>query len=314
MKRPFALALPAAVLLAAVLLAAPTALAQDKIRIAVVDFDTDALQNGWHYGWSYTNLARAASDGLVSELVKTNKFRMIERAQLDKVLAEQNLGEAGRIDPSTAAKVGKILGVQLVIIGAVTEFGVSDFGGRIPQLGKLKGWTGMGGKVVTGKGALTARVVDTTTAEILGAYEGKGSTRFGQGEFAGIDLGTNYDSGIASKVLAEAVKQLAQDIAGGASKLTPSTERGGIEGKVAKVEGDKVYLNVGGGSGIKVGDRFEIRSVGEQIKDPDSGEVLGGEEETIGEVEVTKVVNDKLSLAKIVSGKGFAAGNRAVMK
>lgn len=288
--------------------------ADEKVRIAVVDFDTEALQGSWRYSWNWTNLARAAADNLASQLVKTGKFRVIERQQLDKVLSEQNLGESGRVDPSTAARIGKILGVQLIVVGAVTEFEIKEQGGRIPQIGKWKWGSGVGATIVTGKCALTARLVDTTTAEILGAYDGKGGHSFGKGEFAGASLGTEWNSGMASKVLAEAVEKLATDIGNKGGGLTPSTPRGGLEGKVAKADGGSVYINLGSASGVKVGDKFEIRRVGEAIQDPDTGEVLGGDEEVIGVIEITKVVNEKLSIGKAASGSGFEAGDRAVMK
>jgi curli biogenesis system outer membrane secretion channel CsgG len=286
----------------------------EKTRIAVVDFNTDAIHGTWRYSWSWHNLARAASDNLTSELVKTGRFRVIERQQLDKVLSEQNLAESGRIDPTTAARIGKILGVQLIVIGAVTEFEVEEKGAHIPQIGKWKWGSGIGGKLVTGKTALTARLVDTTTAEILGAFDGAGAHSFGKGEFAGASLGTEWNSGMASKILADAVKKLAEDISTKSSNVTPSTSRGGLVGKLAKVDGGTVYVNLGSASGLKVGDRFEIRRVGEKVVDPDSGEALGGEEEAVGVVEITKIVNEKLSIGRTVEGRDFKVGDRAVMK
>lgn len=294
--------------------ATSAAVSDQKIRIAVVDFDTEAVHATWHWGWHYSHLARAASDNLTAKLVQSGQFRVIERQQLDQVLQEQNLGAGGRIDPSTAAGIGKILGVQLIVIGSVTEFGISEMGGRIPQIGRWKWGRGVGGKVVTGQAKLTARLIDTTTAEILGAYDGEGKHRFGKGAFAGADFGKKFDSGLASKVLDEAVAQLASGISDSAGNLDPSTVRGGLQGKVAKVDGGNVYLNVGSDVGVKIGDRFEIRSLGEQIKDPDTGEVLGGEETVVGMVEVTKVLGGRLSVAKTVQGGGFMAGDRAVMQ
>ncbi len=291
-----------------------TAAESEKIRVAVVDFDTSAIRGTWRYGWSYHNLERAAADNLATELVKTGRFRVIERQQLDKILAEQNLGDTARVDASTAARIGKVLGVQLVVIGGVSEFGISEKGGKIPQVGKWKWGRGVGGKLVTGKSSLNARLVDTTTAEILGAYEASGSHKFGSAEFAGAKAGTKWDSGMASKVLAEAVEDLARSIAKGANDLSPSTTRGGLEAKIAKVGSGTVYLNIGSASGVKAGDRFEIRAMGEAIIDPDTGESLGGVESDVGVVEITKVINERLSEARVVEGSGFAVGNRALMK
>ncbi len=302
-------------LLLIVLATVPASLAESgKVRIAVVDFNTDAIRHGWRWNWSHQNLARAASDNLATQLVKTGQFRVIERQQLDLVLQEQNLGESGRLDPTTAARIGKILGVQLVVIGSVTEFGMDEKKAKIPQIGRWKWGRGVGGKMVTGHCALTARLVDTTTAEILAVGEANGKHRFGSGEFAGASLGTTYDSGAISKVLAEAVTKLAADLSAGAVGIEASTVRGGVTGKIAKVSGDKVYVNVGGASGVKVGDRFQVTDLGEAIIDPDTGENLGGEETVIGEIEITKILNEKLSIGRVVSGAGFAAGNRVRMK
>lgn len=294
----------------------PPSLAGDegKIRIAVLDFDTEALQYNWHYGWSYSNLAKAAAADLATQLFKTGRFRVIERQRLDAILQEQNLGESGRIDPSTAARIGKILGVQLVVIGAVNEFGIKEMGGRIPQIGRWKWGRGLGGKIVTGTCGLTARLVDTTTAEILAVGEAKSKHKFGKGEFAGANFGTNWDSGMASKVLSNAVEKLAQDIAGGAANVKVSTVRGGITGKIAKVSGSTIYINVGSAYGVKAGDRFKVVGLGEEIIDPDTGEKLGGLESDVGEIEIVKVISEKLAVARPVSGSGFAVGNKVTMK
>ncbi len=287
---------------------------EKKVRVAVIDFDTEALTPSWSYGWHVRNLARAAADAMTTKLVQTGRFRVIERQQLDKILHEQDLADTGRIDPSTAARIGKVLGVQAVIIGSVTEFGISKTGGRIPQIGRWKWGHGIGGKIITGKTTVTARLVDTTTGEILGAYEAHGKYTFGKGEFSGARFGKEFDSAVATKVLNKAVKKIAEKIAEDAGKIHVSTVRGGIVGKVAKVAGDRVYLNVGEVLGVRVGDRFEIRGMGEVIKDPDTGEVLGGEEESRGVVEVIKVLGDRLSVARPVSGSGFQVGDRAVMQ
>ncbi|MDQ7007107.1 MAG: CsgG/HfaB family protein [Acidobacteriota bacterium] len=315
-SRLAALAVPVLVLAAALFSSVSTAVAKDdaRLRVAVIDFDTEALHGSWRYSWHWSNLSKTAAANLAEELFKTGRFRVIERQRLDAVLSEQNLGDSGRIDATTAARIGKILGVQLVVIGSVTEFGIKEQGGRLPQIGKWKWGRGLGGKLVTSSCALTARLVDTTTAEILAVGEAASTHKFAKGEFAGANLGTNWDSGMASKVLAEAVEKLAADIAAGAANVDPSTLRGGLVGKIAKVAGDKIYVNLGSASGVKAGDRFAVTALGEAIIDPDTGENLGGIESEIGEIEIVQVAGAKLSVARPVSGSGFAAGNKISMK
>ena len=304
--------LPLALLLLA--LAPGAVLGDDKVRVAVLDFNTEAVHGTWRWSWSWRDLSTTAADTLTHELVQNGGLTVVERQRLDEVLAEQNLGDSGRVDPSTAAQIGKVLGVQVVVIGSVMEFGLKEQGGKIPQLGKWKFGRGIGAKVVTGRAKLSARLVDTTTAEIIGSYEGDGTHRFGKGEFAGARAGTDWDTGTASKVLAEAVEEIAAGVSEDAGQLDPSTFRGGIEGKIARVDGGKLYLNVGQSHGVRVGDRFAVRSLGEAIIDPDTGEELGREETARGSIEVTQVAGAKLSIAKIVDGEGFAVGDKIQMK
>jgi tetratricopeptide (TPR) repeat protein len=46
----------------------------------------------------------------------------VERAEIQKLLDEQNLGATGRVDPQTAAKVGKLVGARYVITGTFIDF------------------------------------------------------------------------------------------------------------------------------------------------------------------------------------------------
>ncbi len=58
---------------------------------------------------------------------------VIERKALDKILTEQNFSNSNRADPSSAAKIGKLLGVSVIVVGSITQFGrddKKDFGGR----------------------------------------------------------------------------------------------------------------------------------------------------------------------------------------
>ena len=61
------------------------------------------------------------SEMLATALAQTNRFVLVERERLDKVIAEQNLALAGLVDESAAAEVGNLLGAQYVVMGAVTS-------------------------------------------------------------------------------------------------------------------------------------------------------------------------------------------------
>src|SRR5664279_4192405 len=111
-----------------ILLSAPAALAQGKPRVAVLEFKNKAS----HYAWNWYNAGQGAQDMLVTELVKSGKYRVIEREQLAAIMQEKNLSLSGDIDPKTAIQFGKMLGVEYLIAGAVTELGVTDRNASVP--------------------------------------------------------------------------------------------------------------------------------------------------------------------------------------
>ena len=96
----------------------------DKPRIAVLEFKNKADNQWWYHGG-----AEAAQDVFVTELVKSGKFRVIEREQLEALMQEKNLTLSGDVDPKTAIKLGKLIGVNYLLTGAVTEYGNTNVGG-----------------------------------------------------------------------------------------------------------------------------------------------------------------------------------------
>jgi curli biogenesis system outer membrane secretion channel CsgG len=160
MKRFSTLALCAIALLALVLVPVLSAAPKgggDKPRIAVLEFKNKADNQWWYHGG-----AAAAQDVFVTELVKSGKFRVVDREQLEAMMQEKHLTQSGDIDKSTAMKLGKILGLNYLLTGAVTEYGNTDVSGG-------------GGGVSAGKrkfvAALNARLINASTGEVLWADE-----------------------------------------------------------------------------------------------------------------------------------------------
>ncbi|HEX4487941.1 MAG TPA: FlgT C-terminal domain-containing protein, partial [Terriglobales bacterium] len=79
-------------------------------------------------------------------------------------------------------------------------------------------------------------------------------------------------------------------------------------GLVAAVDGGQIVLNVGGKSGVKVGDELNVERVTKEIKDPSTGQVLRRMATQVGVVKVTDV-DDVSSVCTVVSGSGFKTGD-----
>jgi len=81
--------------------------------------------NGGSYGQSkedFDALERGIAGMMISELSQNPAARVVEREQVQRLLDEQNLGAQGRVDPQTAAKVGKLVGARYVILGNFIDF------------------------------------------------------------------------------------------------------------------------------------------------------------------------------------------------
>jgi TolB-like protein len=88
--------------------------------IAVMPFD-----NGGSYGQGkedFDALQKGIAGMLISELALNPSARVVEREDIQKLLDEQNLGQTGRVDPQTAAKVGKLVGARYVVLGTFIDF------------------------------------------------------------------------------------------------------------------------------------------------------------------------------------------------
>ena len=113
-------------------------------RIAVLDFDYGTVQTASAAVFG-TNIdvGKGIVDLLVTDLVKDGTYSIIERKALDKILAEQNFSNSDRADPNSAAKIGKLLGVDAIVEGSITEFGNET---KKTNLGGGGGnWHGFGG-------------------------------------------------------------------------------------------------------------------------------------------------------------------------
>lgn len=84
-----------------------------KHTIAVVEFSD--LKG------SVSNFGRFVSEELITRLYQTRKFKVIERQQLNKIIAEQKLSLSGVVDPSTAQKLGRVLGVDSIVFGSISD-------------------------------------------------------------------------------------------------------------------------------------------------------------------------------------------------
>jgi curli biogenesis system outer membrane secretion channel CsgG len=312
-------------------LAAPTLEAQTsagaaasgrKPRVAIVDFDYATVHSGVAaiFGQN-VDVGKGITDLLVTYLVKDGTYSVIERKILDKILAEQNFSNSDRADATSAAKIGRMLGVDAIIVGSVTQFGNDTKNTGIGGVGAGLGKVGIGGfgqkqsKAVVG---INARVVSVDTGEIVAVAEGLGESKRtstsltgGAGGWRGFGGGNvNFGaSDFQQTIIGEAVKLAVEKMSAGVIADRPRVEVRSVapvvvRGLVAAVSGNQIVLNVGGQAGVKVGDQFSVERVSQEIKDPATGKVIRRLTTSVGVLRVVDV-DDQSSVAEVVSGTGF---------
>jgi len=294
-----------------------------KKRVAIMDFDYATVHGtvAALFG-SNVDVGKGISDLLVKHLVQDGTYSVIERKMLDQILAEQNFSNSNRANPTSAAQIGKLLGVDAIIVGSITQFGNETDEKKVGGAGGTWGGFGVGGfKRKKSKAIVTvdARVIDIDTAEILAVADGHGESErsgtailgggFGPGGFGagGVDFSS---SDFQETILGEAVKKAVEDMSSDLISANPKLQVRQIvvEGLVAFVDGSTVVLNVGTGAGLKVGDHLSVERVTSEITDPASGRVIRRMTDRIGVVEVTEA-DGVSAVCRTLSGADFQIGD-----
>jgi curli biogenesis system outer membrane secretion channel CsgG len=298
---------------------APAAATGPRKRVAVMNFDYGTVKTtvAQIFG-SDQDVGKGISDLLVQKLVQDGKYSVIERNALDKILAEQNFSNSDRADSATAAKIGKILGIDCIIIGSITQFGRDDQHTNVGGGGYGLGRFGLGGvgtskaKAVVG---VSARMINTSTGEILVAVTDTGeSTRSstallgGGGGWSGggggsLDMGSsNFSNTILGEAVHKAVDDTGAQLDASVDKIP--TVKMEVSGLVADVSGNTLIINVGKKSGVHVGDKLIVSRQVRTVKDPATGKVIKSVEDKVGEATVTEADNDSATVT--FSGSGPA--------
>jgi curli biogenesis system outer membrane secretion channel CsgG len=235
------------------------------------------------------------ADALVTSLVQAGRFDVVERERLDLVMTEQNLTQTGRVDPATAARVGKILGAELVVFGLVTgatEQKIDKFSYdlvRVEVSIDVRAVNVSTGRVViseSAKGSAEARVITTASGEVVSGP-------------------TNYDP-----LYHEASRTALDRAAALVSGAVP------LVGYLVALDGQRATLDLGEDRGVKAGDTFIAFRRGNPILHPASGERIGWEKTVLAALEVTSTEVD-LSQARVVnsaSGTELKPGDLVILR
>jgi curli biogenesis system outer membrane secretion channel CsgG len=259
-----------------------------KPRVAIMNFENNSRWSRWG-----NNLGAAAAAELTAQIVQSGQFTVIERAQLEVILSEQDFGASGRVDAATASKIGQLLGVQLVFTGSISQFSIER---------RSIGFRGIGGSFSNAETALEVRLINADSGEILMTAEGQGNKRMAGGYFRGASASAEqtFDERAAQEALRPAVENVVAAVARRAGEFASLQPPMPVSQIVGEREG-AFYINRGQNAGVTVGQQFAVSRVIDEIRDA-NGQVLDRVVDQVGRVEVTQVLSQS-AIVKVTEGE-----------
>lgn len=276
-----------------------------KKRVAVLNFEDDSggsAAASQAFGAEAADVGKGISARIIEKLVAGGKYTVVDRSAVKALLEEQNGVGEGEDAYSAAARIGRMLGLDAMIIGALTRFGPdaapSKPGGHFPGMSTRKSKAYVD---------ITARVLDMTTGQVIGGFTAAGES-VGSGDVMHIKgpgsssstpeiLSGAFANSLLDEATRNAVEKIAEQLDSFAEKIPTLALK--IDGLVAEVAGNSVTLNVGKKTGVRVGDKLSIlREIRPANDSTDAGMVM----QHVGEATVTEVAD--VYATAVFSGSG----------
>ncbi len=252
-----------------------------KRKVAIARF-TNETKYGQSFFIDQNNdrIGKQAVDILSSKLVETEKFILLERADLDKITKELNMDNYGPL----------INMADYLIVGSVTAFGRKDQG-EVGIFSRTKRQTAFA--------KVHVRLIEVRTGQILYSEEGEGEASSEAGSVFGVGERAGYDSAINDKALDAAITNLASNII---ENLLDRPWKSYILG----FEDGKLIIAGGKSQNITNGSIFKVIKTGKKINNPQTNMMITLPGTQIGKIKAVMSIGDtpeaEVTLCDIVEG------------
>jgi len=268
-----------------------------KRRLAILDFENLSDLGG-------VKLGSAISDQLISLVARSNRYILVERSQIEQILREQALGQSGAISEQTAPEVGKLLGVEALVLGKILVASETTEQGKIDH--EKIHWS-LKLKTAIGRIQVAYKIVDTTTGEILFANDVT-ETEMRPGfalKTKEIDFENmfEFDNSVLGLAVRKAVNRMAQDIVECVSQIE-------WVGTVVQCHGDSiVYFTPGRGAGIELAQLFHIYDKPKAKADSLETATFSDAVQPKAKVKVCGFIGDRVARAQVIEGTNIQRGD-----
>ena len=252
-----------------------------KRKIAIIRFTNETT-----YGRSLLldkdldRIGKQTSDMLASRLIKSRRFLVFERTDLNKLLDEQK----------NSSVASELVGVDAVIAGSVTEFGRSVTG----EVGFLSST-----KLQTAKAKVDIRLIDLRTGHAFFSAIGAGQATTESAEAFGFGSRAGYDATLNDKVIASAITNVIDELISNLEKRPWRTD-------ILEIDGEQIFISGGKLQGLKIGDSLIVMKPGKAIKSKQSGFNVSLPPSKVASIKVVSFFGDNEtnegSVCKLIEG------------
>lgn len=219
---------------------------------------------------------------VLTKVQKSGKFTVAEQTRVGEIKRQMDNEMDGDYDADSLVRRGHLQGARYSVFGTITRFETAR---------KQTGFSIMGGnETVTMKMTLDLRLVDNELGTVVVSDQVTGQIDTGNSQVGFLGLGTASES---QGEIGELLDVLSQNIV---AKIV--TTLWPIKVVAVNVAEKTAVINAGE-TIVGVGQRLAVYGLGGEIVDPETGEVLGHEESTVGELEVFEV-QPRFSKCRIV--------------
>lgn len=237
-----------------------------------------------------------AKNALREVLLSQGRLNLVDERDVTQRSQDFYLEQA-KVNVQHVSDYGKKWGVSLVILGRISKI---VFRRKDESVGVFRPSSAVAAV------SLEVRLIDVASAKEVALGQGAGTS-----ENTSLNLfGTSADD--TEEYRNELV---AAAVADGVYKAMPALNREidriRWSGKIAKIAGNKVYVNAGRATGLNLGDILKVSSAGAEIFDPDTGLFLGRTQGDLkGTLEVVEYFGEDGSITRVHSGGNFVEGDQ----
>lgn len=233
-----------------------------KRKVAIARFSNETeYAKGVFYDKDNDPVGKQAVDILSTKLASTNKFILLERQDMDKILEEMKIAGGEGFQK---------VGADYIIVGSITEFGRKNVG-DVNAFSRTKTQTVQAG--------VSIRLVDVSTGQIIYSEEAKGEAETMNKTVLGFGERTDYDATLSDKAISAAISKLVENI------INNCMDRP-WKSYFLSYDENSIIISGGKSQGLKAGDVYNVVEKGKSVKNPQTGMLMELPGKPVGKIKI----------------------------